>query len=183
MPSPPAPSGEGSVPQLVHTVTGTRVAPPSGMSWPASRILVATDFSPSAQAALEVTADLGRRTGAAIDVVHAVRDPAQLVTGYEIIDELLRGRSDPRELQREARDRLEEPMRTGALRGNPLLDRTEIEIDVLGIEARHLETFAGKRQQLVEDQPAGRHDDIADPCQLGIETVLGKTRYTLPPTN
>ena len=86
------------------------------MSWPPSRILVATDFSPSARAALEVTADLGRRSGAEIDVVHAVRDPGQLITGYEVIDELLLGRADPRKLRNEARDRLEAWRQAGVTR-------------------------------------------------------------------
>jgi nucleotide-binding universal stress UspA family protein len=90
------------------------------MSWPPSRILVATDFSPSARAALEVTADLGRRSGAEIDVVHAVRDPGQLITGYEVIDELLLGRADPRKLRNEARDRLEAAAKEAALRNAKL---------------------------------------------------------------
>lgn len=77
------------------------------MRSPPSRILVGSDFSSSATAALEVASDLARRAGAELTLVHSVRDPVRLVTGYEVIDELLAGPRDPRQLEDAARARLE----------------------------------------------------------------------------
>jgi nucleotide-binding universal stress UspA family protein len=51
---------------------GTSVAPARSMAWPPKRILVGTDFSPAADAALDAAAALARRVGAALDLLHAV---------------------------------------------------------------------------------------------------------------
>jgi nucleotide-binding universal stress UspA family protein len=45
------------------------------MRWPIERLLVGTDFSPSAGAALEVAASLARHTGAQVDLLHCLFDP------------------------------------------------------------------------------------------------------------
>jgi nucleotide-binding universal stress UspA family protein len=59
------------------------------MTWPPNRILVATDFSDSAAAALRAAAALARRTQATLDLVHVIEEPMQSVTGYEPLDALL----------------------------------------------------------------------------------------------
>ena len=47
------------------------------MRWPLERILVGTDFSPSAGAALEVAASLAQVTDARVDLLHCLFDPGQ----------------------------------------------------------------------------------------------------------
>ena len=59
------------------------------MNWPPSRILVGTDFSEAARSASRAAGALARRTGAALDLVHALRGGPELVTGYEPLDALL----------------------------------------------------------------------------------------------
>ncbi len=59
------------------------------MSWPPKRILVGTDFSDAARAALRAAGALAKRTGAALDLVHAARNGTELVTGYAPLDALL----------------------------------------------------------------------------------------------
>jgi len=65
------------------------------MTWPPSRILVGTDFSDAARAALRSAGALARRTGAALDLVHAARNGTELVTGYAPLDALLLRAPDP----------------------------------------------------------------------------------------
>jgi nucleotide-binding universal stress UspA family protein len=59
------------------------------MNWPPSRILVGTDFSEAARAALRTAGALARRTGASVDLVHALRGSSEFVTGYAPLDALL----------------------------------------------------------------------------------------------
>jgi nucleotide-binding universal stress UspA family protein len=65
------------------------------MNWPPSRILVGTDFSEAARAASRAAGALARRTGAALDLVHALRAGPELLTGYEPLDALLLRTPDP----------------------------------------------------------------------------------------
>ncbi len=65
------------------------------MTWPPRRILVGTDFSDASRAASRAAAGLARRTGAEIDLVHAIRKGPELVTGYEPLDALLLRTPDP----------------------------------------------------------------------------------------
>jgi nucleotide-binding universal stress UspA family protein len=65
------------------------------MSWPPRRILVGTDFSDTARAALRAAGALAGRTGAALDVVHAARNGTELVTGYAPLDALLLRTPEP----------------------------------------------------------------------------------------
>jgi nucleotide-binding universal stress UspA family protein len=67
------------------------------MNWPPKRILVGTDFSETARAALRAAGALARRTGAALDLVHAARNGTELVTGYAPLDALLLRAPDPAE--------------------------------------------------------------------------------------
>ena len=59
------------------------------MKWPPRRILVGTDFSESADAALRAAAALARRVGAQLDLLHVLPDRSRPVIGYEPIDALL----------------------------------------------------------------------------------------------
>ena len=52
---------------------------------PISRILAATDFSKSSDAALEAAIDWAKRLGAELTLVHALRLQAPLVTPYEVV--------------------------------------------------------------------------------------------------
>jgi nucleotide-binding universal stress UspA family protein len=125
------------------------------MKWPPERILVGTDFSETARAAAEVAGDFARRTNARLHVVHCVRDPAQLITGYEVIDELLRGRSDPGRLKHEASARLaayagELGLREADLRtvlGDPAAEilalRAMLGVDLVALGAGHLRGIRG----------------------------------------
>ena len=67
------------------------------MSWPPKRILIGTDFSDTARAALRAAGALARRTGAALDLVHAAPNGTELVTGYAPLDALLLRTPDPAE--------------------------------------------------------------------------------------
>jgi nucleotide-binding universal stress UspA family protein len=90
------------------------------MRWPPRKILVGVDFSPTSDPALEVADDLARRTRASVDLVHSVRDPARMITGYEVIDDVLRGVRDPERLRKESHRRLEETARRVGLTGATL---------------------------------------------------------------
>lgn len=83
-----------------------RVPSSKRMRWPPTRILAGTDFSSTARAAAEVAACVARRTGASVELAHVVRNPAERVTGYTLIDELLVTSPDPEELRADAMDRL-----------------------------------------------------------------------------
>jgi nucleotide-binding universal stress UspA family protein len=78
------------------------------MNWPPQRILVATDFSDVAGAAVRAAAALARRTGAALDLVHVLPDRPDALTGFEALDALLlRGVVDPEKLRAQAHAALE----------------------------------------------------------------------------
>ena len=129
---------------------GTAVANTSRWMWSPERILVGSDFSASANAALEVASALARRTGAAIDLIHVVPPSPGPATGYEIVDELLANRSDSNEACRRARIQLEKmakaaelpESRVEALFGDPaptlLEQRSRREPDLLVLGARGL---------------------------------------------
>lgn len=76
------------------------------MNWPPRRILVGTDFSAPAHAAVSACAGLARRTGAAIDLLHALPDPAQPITGYAPLDALLMRKPDEASVRTHAEQRL-----------------------------------------------------------------------------
>jgi nucleotide-binding universal stress UspA family protein len=59
------------------------------MNWPPRRILVGTDFSESADAALSAAVGLARRVGAKLSLLHVLADRSRPVVGYEPIDALL----------------------------------------------------------------------------------------------
>ncbi|MEX2208359.1 MAG: universal stress protein [Myxococcota bacterium] len=65
------------------------------MNWPWKRILVGTDFSETARAALRSAGALASRLGASVDLVHALRGGTELVTGYAPLDALLLRAPDP----------------------------------------------------------------------------------------
>ncbi len=48
------------------------------------RILVPIDFSPYADAAVELAVELARPLGARVDLLHIFRPPAEIVTAYEL---------------------------------------------------------------------------------------------------
>lgn len=75
--------------------------------WRAQRILVGTDFSQTANHAVEVAFALARRTRAKLELLHAIDPAPQPLTGYEVLDELLTRRGDPVELRAHARRELE----------------------------------------------------------------------------
>jgi nucleotide-binding universal stress UspA family protein len=64
------------------------------MAWPPRRILVGTDFSASAAAALDAAAALARRVGASLDLVHALRGSPRPGEARARLDELAR-KTDP----------------------------------------------------------------------------------------
>jgi nucleotide-binding universal stress UspA family protein len=76
------------------------------MNWPPSRILVGTDFSEGARSATRAAGALARRTGAALDLVHALRGGPELVTGYEPLDALLLRTPDPAEARAQVEKQL-----------------------------------------------------------------------------
>jgi len=77
------------------------------MHWPPRRILVGTDFSDSALAALRAAAALARRIGASIDLVHALPETPAAIVGFEPLDALLSGPVDPSALRARAIERME----------------------------------------------------------------------------
>jgi nucleotide-binding universal stress UspA family protein len=77
------------------------------MLWPPRRILVGTDFSASADAALSAAAGLARRTGASLELLHALPRPAPLVLG-EALDARLSRMPEITELRERARARIED---------------------------------------------------------------------------
>ncbi|MFI5315309.1 MAG: universal stress protein [Myxococcota bacterium] len=77
------------------------------MRWPPRRILVGTDFSASARGALCVATALARRTGARIDLVHALPEPPPPLVGFEPLDALLTRSGDAGALRARAIARME----------------------------------------------------------------------------
>lgn len=73
------------------------------MHWPPRRILVGTDFSAAASTAVAFAFELARRTGAGIELVHAVDPRGQHGGGYRLLDRLLpASHVDPEVLRAEA---------------------------------------------------------------------------------
>jgi nucleotide-binding universal stress UspA family protein len=59
------------------------------MQWPPRRILVGTDFSNAANTAVAFAFDLARRTGATVELVHAIDPRGPHGGGYRLLDRLL----------------------------------------------------------------------------------------------
>jgi nucleotide-binding universal stress UspA family protein len=76
------------------------------MNWPPQRILAATDFSETANAAVRAGAAVARRTGAALELVHVLPERADTVTGFEPLDALLLRGADPEKLRAHAHEAL-----------------------------------------------------------------------------
>jgi len=77
------------------------------MHWPPRRILAGTDFSAAANATVRAAAALARRSDAALDLVHVLRDASSSVTGFEPLDALLLRKPDPAQASSHAREQLE----------------------------------------------------------------------------
>lgn len=118
--------------------------------WRPARILAGTDYSPAAEAAVSAALGVARRTGAAVDLVHAINDRSQAVTGYAVVDDLLvqasqLGRRQERaagELRRLAR-RLGPPEPgLHVVEGDPAAEllalRDEWKVDLVALGARGL---------------------------------------------
>jgi len=78
------------------------------MGWPPRRILAATDFSPSATAAVRSAAALARRSGASLELVHVLPAAPPFLVGYEPLDALLLRRDDAASAHARAKALLEE---------------------------------------------------------------------------
>ena len=76
------------------------------MPWPPRRILVGTDFSSSAGAALRAAAGIAWRVGASIELLHALSETVPLV-GNEALEERVAGMPEVVQLRESARARLE----------------------------------------------------------------------------
>lgn len=70
--------------------------------WHAQRILVATDFSRTANDAVQVAYGLARRMGSEVELLHVVDPGPQPLTGYAILDEVLQGARNPDEVRERA---------------------------------------------------------------------------------
>lgn len=117
------------------------------MAWPPKRILVATDFSDSADAALRAASALARRTGATLELLHVIEEPMQSVTGYEPLDALLLRPPDYEQARADALARLASLAETVApiavnlhlLAGNPSAEilalREKLAVDWLALGA------------------------------------------------
>jgi nucleotide-binding universal stress UspA family protein len=78
------------------------------MRWPPRRILVGTDFSPSATAAARAAAALARRAGASLELAHVLSSAPPFLVGYEPLDVLLLRREDVASARARAKALLEE---------------------------------------------------------------------------
>lgn len=61
----------------------------SRVAWPPKRILLGSDFSPAAEAAHGVSSTIAERTGSELHLLHVSQDPQRLMTGYEVLDQVL----------------------------------------------------------------------------------------------
>ena len=116
------------------------------MHWPPRRILVGTDFSPSATAAARAAAALARRAGASLELVHVLPTAPPLLIGYEPLDALLLRRDDTASARARALALLEElarelaperchihlPEGVAAIELLALRERLEIDLVALG---------------------------------------------------
>ena len=73
---------------------GMAVALARGMAWRPTHILVGMDFSQPALAALRVAAQLARRSGARLSLLHVLPAARELTTGFEALDHLLIRKAD-----------------------------------------------------------------------------------------
>lgn len=129
---------------------GTRVAQRPGMNWSPQRILAATDFSTTANAAVRAAAALAQRTGAALELVHVLPEREDLVTGFEPLDALLLRGADPEKLRSHAYEALTAlakeqsavDVRLHVLRGQPAAEilalRELLRVDLVALGAAGL---------------------------------------------
>jgi len=78
------------------------------MRWPPRRILVGTDFSASATAAVRAAAALARRSGASLELAHVLAATPPFLVGYEPLDALLLRRDDAVQARARAKALLED---------------------------------------------------------------------------
>jgi nucleotide-binding universal stress UspA family protein len=139
-----------------------RVAVSGSMHWPPRRILVGSDFSESARAALHAAAALARRVGAHIDLVHVIEETPS--TGFEPLDAVFW--KDPRgeRAQADALDRL------AALACEAGRERTDVHLAV----GNPVTELLAKRELLAPDLIALGGGGIRGLHRVLLGSVAGK---------